>query len=127
MSAPRELICDSVQVSRGGPVTPGGNDHEQLGCVWWLSCGVRGAGFGQWLPFCFLMLFSCLFPGAHLERKWGPPALLFHVFVPDTYDNKALLMGSLLCSCLLRGWGLSMRLALASEFEQVWSVPPKWW
>lgn len=51
------------------------------------------ARLSPWLPFVFLTLFSCFFTGACLERDWGPLALLYHLFVPDDYENKTSLMG----------------------------------
>lgn len=41
------------------------------------------------LPYPVLLLIhrSCL------ERNWGTLALLYHLFVPDIYDNKVALMG----------------------------------
>lgn len=51
------------------------------------------------LPYPVLLLIhrSCL------ERNWGTLALLFHLFVPDIYDNKVALMG-IFPVCLQWGW-----------------------
>ena len=90
-----------------------------MGCAWVeLRAQARQAQSMAplFLPYPVVLLIhrSCL------ERNL---ALLYHLFIPDDYDNKATQM-EIFALCLQWGWTLSKRLALGSELEPEWSVLP---
>lgn len=66
-------------------------------------------------PFLLPYLVLLLIHRSFLERNWGTLALLYHLFVPDIYDNKVALMG--IFTVCLQWASLHVGLALGSELE----------